>query len=144
MRWIYNVTDYNEEKMISYLNSELCNTLGNLLNRCTSKSINSSQIYPPLNNSIYESMCNEEWSELMHNLRELPGGFITHFANHVLWNLELERIMCIHYYKGDWCTTQNIVHYLMSPLLHMYNYVKFSQVLDARSKISIMYAAFQV
>ena len=23
---------------------------------------------------IYDSMCNEEWSELMHNLRELPGG----------------------------------------------------------------------
>ena len=117
--YIYSIlllfTDYNEEKMVSYLNSELCNTLGYLLNRCTSKSINSSQIYPPLNNSIYDSMCNEEWSELMHNLRELPGGFITHFANHVLWNLELERIMCIHYYKGDWCTTQNIASQKISP-----------------------------
>ena len=91
--WIYNVTDYNEEKMISYLNSELCNTLGNLLNRCTSKSINSSQIYPPLNNSIYDSMCNEEWSELMHNLRELPGGFIRHLAYPVPWNLQIERIL---------------------------------------------------
>ena len=44
--------------------------------RCTSKFINSSQIYPQLDHSIYDSMCNEEWSEVMHNLRELPGGYM--------------------------------------------------------------------
>ena len=63
------LTAYNEEKMFSYPNSELCISLGDLHNRCKSTSINSSQIYPPLNNSIYDSMCNEEWSELMCNLR---------------------------------------------------------------------------
>ena len=57
--------------MASYPNTELCKTLGN---RCKSTSINSSQMYPLLNHSIYDSMCNEEWSELAHNLRELPGG----------------------------------------------------------------------
>ena len=62
--------------MVSYPIGELCNTLGNLLNGCTSKSINSAQIYPPLNHSLCDAMCNEEWSELMHNLRELPGGFL--------------------------------------------------------------------
>ena len=60
--------------MVSYLNGELCNILGNLLNRCTSKSVNTSQIYQPLNHSIYDSMWNLKWSEMMHNLRELPGG----------------------------------------------------------------------
>ena len=50
------------------------NTLGDLLNRCTSKFINSSQIYPQLHHSIYDSMCNKERSELMRNLRELPSG----------------------------------------------------------------------
>lgn len=69
--------DYSESKMVDYLNSELCNTLGNLLSRCTSKSINSSQIYPPFNQSIYESMCNEEWTELITNLTQLPGMYIT-------------------------------------------------------------------
>ena len=68
------LTAYHEEKMVSYPNSELCNTWGNLRNRCKSTSMISSQIYPLLNNSIYDSMCNEEWSELMCNLRELPGG----------------------------------------------------------------------
>ena len=46
--------DYIEEKMVSYLNGELCNILGNLLNRWTSKSVNTSQIYQPLNHSIYD------------------------------------------------------------------------------------------
>ena len=66
--------------MVSYLIGELCNTLGNLLNGCTSKSINSAQIYPPLNHSLCDAMCNEEWSELMHNLRELPGGSYMKFS----------------------------------------------------------------
>ena len=48
--------DHIEENMVSYLNIELCNILGNLLNRCTSKSTNSSQIYQPLNHPIYDSM----------------------------------------------------------------------------------------
>ena len=67
------LTAYNEEKMVSYPNSELCNTLGDLRNRCKSTPINSSQIYPLLNHSIYDSVCNEKWSKLMNNLRELPG-----------------------------------------------------------------------
>ena len=66
--------DYIEEKMVSYLHGELCNILGNLLYRCTSKFTNTSQIYQPLNHSIYDSMRYLKWSELMHNLRELPGG----------------------------------------------------------------------
>ena len=66
--------------MVSSLNSKLCNTLGDLLNRCTSKFINSSQIYPQLDHSIYDSMCNEEWSEVIHNLRELPGGSYMKFS----------------------------------------------------------------
>ena len=63
--------------MVGTLNSKLCNTLGDLLIRCTSKFINSSQIYPQLDHSIYDYMyyCNdEEWSEVIHKLRELPGG----------------------------------------------------------------------
>ena len=67
--------------MVSSLNSKLCNTLGDLLNRCTSKFINSSQIYPQLDHSIYDYMCNdEEWSEVIHNLRELPGGSYMKFS----------------------------------------------------------------
>ncbi|XP_055344371.1 methionine--tRNA ligase, mitochondrial-like [Paramacrobiotus metropolitanus] len=38
--------NYSEEKVISYLNTELANTLGNLLNRCTSTSVNRKQTFP--------------------------------------------------------------------------------------------------
>ncbi|UJR25658.1 hypothetical protein I4U23_007009 [Adineta vaga] len=38
--------NFNESKMRKYLNAELANTLGNLLNRVTSLAINPSQIYP--------------------------------------------------------------------------------------------------
>ena len=71
----------NEEKTVSYLNSELFNTLGNLLHKWTSRSVNSSQIYPLFNNSIYDSMCNERWSELMHNLGKLQVGRIWNAAS---------------------------------------------------------------
>ena len=60
--------------MVSSLNSKLCNTLGDLLIRCTSKFINSSQIYPQIDHSIYDSMSTEEWSEVMNNLTKLPDG----------------------------------------------------------------------
>ncbi|CAF1024578.1 unnamed protein product [Adineta steineri] len=38
--------NFNEYKMKKYLNAELANTLGNLLNRVTSSTINPQQIYP--------------------------------------------------------------------------------------------------
>ena len=38
--------NFNEYKMRKYLNAELANTLGNLLNRVISPSINPSQVYP--------------------------------------------------------------------------------------------------
>ncbi|CAF1218278.1 unnamed protein product [Rotaria magnacalcarata] len=38
--------NFNEYKMKKYLNAELANTLGNLLNRVTSSAINSERIYP--------------------------------------------------------------------------------------------------
>ena len=59
--------------MVNYLNSEVCNTLGNLLNRCTSKSINSSQTFPPLNTEFYESVATQEGRQLINDLQQLPG-----------------------------------------------------------------------
>lgn len=67
------LSDFSEGKMVDYLNSELCNTLANLLSRCTSKSINSSQLYPPFNAEVFESAATEEWRELMDSLNSLPG-----------------------------------------------------------------------
>ncbi|XP_065226667.1 methionine--tRNA ligase, mitochondrial-like [Planococcus citri] len=38
--------NYSEPQVINMLNADLANTLGNLLNRCTSKSVNLQQVYP--------------------------------------------------------------------------------------------------
>lgn len=43
--------NFNEYKMTKYLNAELANTLGNLLNRVTSSVINPNQIYPSYSSS---------------------------------------------------------------------------------------------
>ncbi|CAF0973486.1 unnamed protein product [Rotaria sordida] len=47
--------NFNEYKMKKYLNAELANTLGNLLNRVTSLSINPSCIYPSRPSSMFSS-----------------------------------------------------------------------------------------
>ncbi len=39
--------NFSVKKMTNYLNSELANTLGNLLNRTTSKSVNVEQVVIP-------------------------------------------------------------------------------------------------
>jgi methionyl-tRNA synthetase len=47
--------NFNEYKMKKYLNAELANTLGNLLNRVTSSTINPTQIYPSHSSSSSSS-----------------------------------------------------------------------------------------
>ncbi|CAF0804552.1 unnamed protein product [Rotaria sp. Silwood1] len=51
--------NFNEYKMKKYLNAELANTLGNLLNRVTSLSINPSHIYPSSPSSTFSSSATE-------------------------------------------------------------------------------------
>lgn len=65
--------------MVDYLNSELCNTLGNLLSRCTSKSINQSQEFPLPPQSGVEETAIGEWLPLLESLRQLPGKLYSHW-----------------------------------------------------------------
>lgn len=61
--------NFNEYKMKKYLNAELANTLGNLLNRVTSLSINPSRIYPARPSSSFPASA----MELMEQCRKLPS-----------------------------------------------------------------------
>lgn len=47
--------NFNDYKMKKYLNAELANTLGNLLNRVTSLSINPERVYPSSSTASYSS-----------------------------------------------------------------------------------------
>ena len=95
------LTDYNAEKMVSSLNSKLCNTLSDLLNRCTPKFINSSHIYPQLDLSIYDSMCNEEWSEVIHNPSKI-NRWVVYEMQHLLIFICLHSLDSSHgWYKPE-------------------------------------------
>lgn len=59
--------NFNEYKMTKYANAELANTLGNLLNRVTSSTINPQQIYPS-----YKLSSTETENELIQQCNSLP------------------------------------------------------------------------
>lgn len=59
--------NFNEYKMTKYLNAELANTFGNLLNRVTSLTINPRQIYPS-----YSSSASSLANELIEQCSNLP------------------------------------------------------------------------
>lgn len=65
--------DFNEEKMRRFLNAELADTLGNLLNRCTAKAINQNQIWPSTEFFVKESL-SIHGKNLCQSLQELNGN----------------------------------------------------------------------
>lgn len=69
---VSNFSDFNEEKMRRYLNAELADTLGNLLNRCTSKAINPGQIWPSTE-CFREDTLSTAGKNLLQSLEELVG-----------------------------------------------------------------------
>ena len=61
--------NFNEYKMKKYLNAELANTLGNLLNRVTSPSINRARVYPARPSQPFSSTA----MELIEQCKKLPS-----------------------------------------------------------------------
>ncbi|CAF0805108.1 unnamed protein product, partial [Didymodactylos carnosus] len=66
--------NFNQLKMTKYLNAELANTFGNLLNRVTSKSINVKQIYPDVPQSYidYATKENSTIQQILEESHKLP------------------------------------------------------------------------
>lgn len=65
--------DYSDTKVIRILNSELADTLGNLLNRCCGTTLNPHQVYPAINTSTFESILTMDVTKkLIDSLNELP------------------------------------------------------------------------
>ena len=68
-------SDYNDTKAVDYLNNDLCNILGNLLSRCTSRKINTNmgQIFPALDREILEWKFSQNDIDMYRSLQQLPG-----------------------------------------------------------------------
>ena len=72
------ITDFNETKVKEYLNAELADTFGNLLQRSTAKSVNKSQIYPKTDSNLIKSM-ETEASQLIESINNLAEKCKNHY-----------------------------------------------------------------
>lgn len=65
--------NFNEQKMVECVNSEIVNTFGNLLSRCTSKIVNPDQIFPSLEKEAFYLYFNNEERHNYDKLQDLSG-----------------------------------------------------------------------
>ena len=65
--------DFSNTKLKRILNSELADTLGNLLSRCCGKTVNQNQVFPNLIREDFDLYCRGLGGELIEALDRLPG-----------------------------------------------------------------------
>lgn len=74
---IYNFVDYSDTKVMRILNSELADTLGNLLSRACAKSVNRRHVFPTLDKSVFDELIQADTTKkLVHLVEGLPGEFV--------------------------------------------------------------------
>ena len=73
--------NFSHKKMSNYLNAELSNTLGNLVNRLTSNKVNSKQSFPDIVYELDSPCVNEQAKCLISHLEELPNKVEQHFVD---------------------------------------------------------------
>ncbi|KAL1138251.1 hypothetical protein AAG570_009940 [Ranatra chinensis] len=75
-----NDSNYSETKIIRVLNSELADTLGNLLNRCCGKTINKMQIFPRFVREDFDKYCKQSAADLISSLESLSDEVRSHYS----------------------------------------------------------------
>ncbi|XP_014768848.1 methionine--tRNA ligase, mitochondrial isoform X2 [Octopus bimaculoides] len=83
--------NFSEQKMVECVNSEIVNTLGNLLSRCTSLSINPNQIFPALNKATLKASFSSEAQHSFYQLQELPDNVELNYSRFSIYKT-LEQI----------------------------------------------------
>lgn len=75
--------NYSDTKIVRMLNSELADTLGNLLSRCCAKTLNPRQVVPELNETFFYLVRNIPEYEAMKDLLDnLPAVCLKHYKEH--------------------------------------------------------------
>ena len=67
------LTDYSDERAVECINTDLVNTLCNLVSRCSAKSLNSSQVFPRFEPQVFERLANGSEKDIITNLYKLRG-----------------------------------------------------------------------
>ncbi|XP_023231761.1 methionine--tRNA ligase, mitochondrial-like isoform X1 [Centruroides sculpturatus] len=84
--------NYNEVKLQRTLNSELANTLGNLLSRCSAPAINKKQIFP----QFHQEKCSEMGNDLIKSVLSMPNVVKEDFLKGNFY-IGINKIMdCLH------------------------------------------------
>ena len=84
--------NFNDSRLTECLNTELSNTLGNLLNRCTSKSINPNQVVPIFDEQVFSKNYLSEDENMIASLKQLPGIVKHNFDEYTIYKA-LDAIM---------------------------------------------------
>ena len=67
-------TDYTDERVKECINSDVVNTLGNLLSRCTGGAVNPDQVFPsPPDPNLWDRLASDAERDMLVRLHELPG-----------------------------------------------------------------------
>uniref|UniRef100_A0A2M3ZIF8 Methionine--tRNA ligase, mitochondrial n=1 Tax=Anopheles braziliensis TaxID=58242 RepID=A0A2M3ZIF8_9DIPT len=75
--------NYSDTKVLRILNSELADTLGNLLSRCCGKALNPASLYPALDEEAFERLKTYDvTNRLLEVLREMPDKTLHHYQKH--------------------------------------------------------------
>lgn len=85
-------SNYNEIKLKRILNSELANTLGNLLSRCLAPTINKRQIFP----EFHKEKCTEMGDNLIKSVISLPSIVKEEFLKGNFYRGINNIINCLH------------------------------------------------
>ncbi|KYB25592.1 Methionine--tRNA ligase, mitochondrial-like Protein [Tribolium castaneum] len=74
--------NYSDTKVIRILNSELADTLGNLLSRCCGTALNPHQTFPKIEASAFESVASSDVTKkLIEDVATLPDVCMGHYSN---------------------------------------------------------------
>lgn len=87
--------NYNTEKVVKMLNAELADTLGNLLNRCTSAAVNPAQVFPPLCLEAFTNKCGTEGKSLVERVSHLAETVPDHYSEYNFYKGLDEIMSCL-------------------------------------------------
>uniref|UniRef100_A0A182QE22 Methionine--tRNA ligase, mitochondrial n=1 Tax=Anopheles farauti TaxID=69004 RepID=A0A182QE22_9DIPT len=75
--------NYSDTKVLRILNSELADTLGNLLSRCCGKALNAGSIFPAVDEDAFEALQNiDATKRMLEVLEEMPDKTLNHYRNY--------------------------------------------------------------
>ncbi|XP_071085061.1 methionine--tRNA ligase, mitochondrial-like isoform X2 [Haliotis cracherodii] len=88
--------NYTDRKVTETINSGLVNTLGNLLHRCTSTSINHAQVFPPLDPQAMDTHFSAEEIHMYSTLKTLPDSVDEHYQTLTIYKALDQLISVLH------------------------------------------------